>query len=116
MLPRENTGEILDLWAAGLSSSSIAERLGVTRNVVIGVVYRARIDRDKRAHERRSRTNRPDAHKSDLVVAAHNAGRRHREIAEHLGISVTKVEELLRHARGENSRFVVWRPGRTSHA
>lgn len=34
--------EIADLWQLGLSGSVIAEKLGITRNSVIGAVYRMR--------------------------------------------------------------------------
>lgn len=41
--------DALDLWVAGLSASEIAQALGVTRNMVIGAVFRARKRGDARA-------------------------------------------------------------------
>jgi hypothetical protein len=35
----------LDLWRFGLSAGQIAEKLGVTRNAVIGIVHRAKVNR-----------------------------------------------------------------------
>jgi len=44
--------EVLDLWHGGKSASTISKLLGVSRNSVIGVVFRARQKSDPRAVQR----------------------------------------------------------------
>lgn len=39
----EKTAKMVELWNAGLSGNEIAKQLGITKNVVVGKVHRARI-------------------------------------------------------------------------
>ena len=51
-MPTASQNNVLDLWAIGCSAGAIEMLLGVSRNSVIGTVFRARKRGDKRAVQR----------------------------------------------------------------
>jgi len=52
-MSKTRNDQILDLWATGRSATLVASAVGVSRNSVIGVVFRARTFGDARAVQRR---------------------------------------------------------------
>ena len=55
----------LDLWSAGWAASEIARTFGVTRNMVLGAVFRARKRGDARAVQKRASWS--DAHRKSRM-------------------------------------------------
>jgi hypothetical protein len=94
----ERDKRLIALQAQGLSAAEIAEKLGTTRNAVIGrsirlrgIVYQSQIESWKRANEKRRKGPRkPEAVRRKAIA----------QLARDIGTGVPRGEAIVRAAKG----------------
>jgi hypothetical protein len=65
-----DTDELIELWRSGLTATKISERIGATRNAVLGKVFRLRkkgVDLDTRAKLGNGKVKKPDRQKAPAL-------------------------------------------------
>jgi hypothetical protein len=112
---REKDKQLLRLQAMGLSASQIAERLRTTRGAVIGrsarlrgVVFASQTRRHKTRSTRQRSNPRTDAalaamgraiargvRRDQAIISAVRAGASYQAIAEDLGLSRQRVQQIV---------------------
>ena len=89
----EHVEKVLNLWAEGIVGSEIAARLGVTKNVVVGIINRARLVGDERAVIRVPQNSRASILCLPLEERAEY--RRRREVERLQRLAERRKEEAL---------------------
>lgn len=100
---------ILNLWADGFSAGVIAERVGATRNVVAGTIYRARRRGDSRASGRSpsnvlpSRSEKQVA-RNAVIASLVAAGATLSSVAREFGLTPQRVGQIWHRHLSEVTR------------
>ena len=81
--------EVLKLAASGMTDPEIAEKLGVTRLMILA--WRKRYNIPPAVTHRKSRT----APHADTIIRMRKSGALYREIAQEIGVSESAVQKFI---------------------
>lgn len=107
--------KILALWNQGLSGSKVAQRLGITRSAVLGVIHRARANgalalihectQNKGLPKKQAIAQREINHQE--IIDRWNAGMSSPDIAKLTGLTASSVRGIIDRARIKGKEVVV---------